>query len=237
MPKGTPKVGEKWGVEVTKCDPVSGDIIYKADGKPEKIKIRMVDGCFTDGTPQPLYFPEGHPRAGVFKGMAKILEERGFGDMSKVRAECKGFKCAPPLEIEAVQNCCCRRILYNQPDFTNVKSLLEERCKELGVLVLFLPKFHCELNFIEQCWGYAKRLYRLCPESPREDQLEKNSLQSLETIPLNTMRKFATRSQRFMDAYDQGLNGRQAAWAARKYRGHRVIPASIMDELEKAGVV
>lgn len=237
MPKGTPKVGENWGVEVTKRDPVSGDIVYKADGKPEKIKIRMVDGCFADGTPQPLYFPEGHPRAGVFKGMAKILEEHGFGDMSKVRAECKGFKCAPPSEIEAVQNCCCRRILYNQPDFTNVKSLLEERCKELGVLVLFLPKFHCELNFIEQCWGYAKRLYRLCPESPREDQLEKNSLQSLETIPLNTMRKFATRSQRFMDAYDQGLNGRQAAWAARKYRGHRVIPASIMDELEKAGVV
>ena len=32
-------------------------------------------------------------------------------------------------------------------------------------------------------------------------------------------------------------NGRQAAWAARKYRGHRVLPASIMEELEKAGVV
>ena len=40
-----------------------------------------------------------------------------------------------------------------------------------------------------------------------------------------------------MDAYDQGLNGWQAAWAARKYRGHRMIPASIMDEIEKAGIV
>jgi len=40
-----------------------------------------------------------------------------------------------------------------------------------------------------------------------------------------------------MDAYEQGLNGRQAAWAARKYRGQRVIPANIMDELDKAGVV
>ena len=51
------------------------------------------------------------------------------------------------------------------------------------------------------------------------------------------MRKFATRSRRFMDAYDQGLNGRQAAWAARKYRGHCMLPVSIMDELEKVGVV
>jgi hypothetical protein len=40
-----------------------------------------------------------------------------------------------------------------------------------------------------------------------------------------------------MDAYEQGLNGQQAAWAVRKYCGHHVIPASIMDELEKAGVV
>ena len=39
-----------------------------------------------------------------------------------------------------------------------------------------------------------------------------------------------------MDAYEQGLNGRQAAWAARKYRGHRVLPASIMNDLENAGI-
>ena len=107
----------------------------------------------------------------------------------------------------------------------------------MGVQVIFLPKFHCELNFIEQCWGFAKRIYRLNPESSREDQLEKNALDALEAVPLTSMRKFATRSRRFMDAYDQGLNGRQAAWAARKYRGHRVLPVSIMDELEKAGVV
>jgi hypothetical protein len=37
-----------------------------------------------------------------------------------------------------------------------------------------------------------------------------------------------------MDAYEQGLNARQAA---RKYRGHRVLPVSIMNDLEKAGIV
>jgi hypothetical protein len=39
-----------------------------------------------------------------------------------------------------------------------------------------------------------------------------------------------------MDAYERGLNGRQAAWAARKYRGHRVLPEGIMEELGKKGI-
>ena len=29
---------------------------------------------------------------------------------------------------------------------------------------------------------------------------------------------------RFADAYRKGLNGRQAAWAAKRYRSHRTIP-------------
>ena len=53
---------------------------------------------------------------------------------------------------------------------------------------------------------------------------------------LDLLRKFATRSRRFMDAYERGLNGKQAAWAARRYRGHRMLPESILDELEKEGI-
>ena len=197
MPKNPSKPGHNWGIEVSKRDPESGKIIYKSDGKPEKVKIRMRDAQFVDGKSQPLYFPEGHERAGVFKRMAKILEECGFGDMSNVRAECKGFKCAP-----GAQTCCCRRILFNQPNFANVESVLETICHAQGFQVIFLLKFHCELNFIEQCWGYAKRIYRLNPPSSREDHLEKNALASLEAVLLKSMR-----SRRFMDAYERGLNG------------------------------
>jgi len=88
-----------------------------------------------------------------------------------------------------------------------------------------------------QCWGRAKTIYRTYPESSREEQLVTNTISAIESIPLSMMRKFANRSLRFMDAYKRGLNGRQAAWASRKYRGHRVLPIDIMDELEKAGVV
>ncbi|KIK95794.1 hypothetical protein PAXRUDRAFT_85791, partial [Paxillus rubicundulus Ve08.2h10] len=51
--------------------------------------------------------------------------------------------------------CCLWCILYNRSDFVNVESLLEHSCKVKGFTVMFLPTFHCELNFIEQCWGMS----------------------------------------------------------------------------------
>ncbi|KAJ8090988.1 hypothetical protein PM082_024912 [Marasmius tenuissimus] len=59
---------------------------------------------------------------------------------------------------------------------------------------------------------------------------------ALEAVPIESMRRFATRSLWFMDAYRKGLNGNQAAWAARKYRGHRVIPEIILEELDKNNI-
>ncbi|KAI1781774.1 hypothetical protein LXA43DRAFT_1105349 [Ganoderma leucocontextum] len=218
-----------FGVETT----VLGDDskpIYGPNGKPLKTKVRMQNATFADGTPQSLYFEDG-PRAGVFKGMATLLEERGFTDAWKLRYECPSFKCAPPA-----LNCCCRRLLFNQPDFRDVESLLETHCKTRGFPILFLPKFHCELNFIEQCWGYAKRVYRQAPPSSLEADLERNALEALEAVPLVSIRRFYTRSHRFMDAYRRGLTGKQAAWAAKKYHSHRVLPNDILAELDREGI-
>jgi hypothetical protein len=78
MPKFTPPPGKNWGVEVSKRG-ADGKIIYGPDQKPIKVKVRMRDAWF-NGKPQSLYFPEGHPRAGTFKGMAVILQERGYAD-------------------------------------------------------------------------------------------------------------------------------------------------------------
>lgn len=184
MPKFTPKLGTNWGVEITAKD-CNGNVIYATNGKPAKTKIRMHDGQFADGSAQSLYFPHGHPREGVFKGMAEILTERGFENAYRLPAECHGFKCK-----DGAISCCCRRLLYTQPDFVHVKSSLELLCEARGYRVIFLPKFHPELNFIEQCWGTAKREYRKLPRSTSEAETEPNVVKSLATVTLHEMRKY-----------------------------------------------
>ena len=51
------------------------------------------------------------------------------------------------------------------------------------------------------------------------------------------LHRYFIRSQRFMDAYQKGLNGQQAAWAAKRYRGHRVLPDTIMHDLDDQFIV
>ena len=45
---------------------------------------------------------------------------------------------------------------------------------------------------------------------------------------------FGMHSHRFIDAYQCGLNGTQAAWAVKKYQGHQVFPETLMADLDKA---
>ncbi|KII89329.1 hypothetical protein PLICRDRAFT_110047 [Plicaturopsis crispa FD-325 SS-3] len=227
MPKGTSKYDKNWGVVVNLTD-ADGNLVHGTDGKVIKVKRNMRDGYHgPNRKPQAFYFPPDHDDAGCFKGMKVILEERGFIKEARLNAGCRNFKCP-----KGATACCCRRVLYNQPDFVNEKSILEYLCEPEGFRVLFLPKFHCELNFIEQCWGAAKRTYRLNPTSSKEADLLTNLVNCLATVSVEVMRKYARRSLRFMDAYRIGLDGQKAAWAAKKYSGHRVLPASIMETLE-----
>ncbi|KZV63088.1 hypothetical protein PENSPDRAFT_678122 [Peniophora sp. CONT] len=200
----------------------------KTTRKRVKECIPMTGAYFNNDPrrPQSLYYPRDHPDAnlrGKFKGMEELLRERGI-NTAGLLAECRGFKCPPGRT-----NCCMRRILFCQPDFCAVESVLESHCSRRGISIILLPKFHPELNPIEQCWGHAKRRYRELPKSSKEDDLERNVRDMLDTIPLECIRKFCTRSARFADAYRHGLNGEQAAWAAKKYRGHRVLPNKFMD--------
>jgi hypothetical protein len=121
---------------------------------------------------------------GCFKGMAVLLEEWGLVTEAKLQYECPSFKCKPGIE-----DCCCRQVLYSQPDFVAVESLLETHVHAQGFEVIFLPKFHCELNFIKQCWGFAKQKYHKFPGSSKEADLERNLLAALEMVSLDKMHR------------------------------------------------
>lgn len=148
-------------------------------------KEHMRAGMLANGSAQNFYYPEDStPQAGMFKGMAKILEERGY-NTSGLRAECPGFKCADLKSKE----CCCRHILFNEPDFKAQKSAVEEYIESRGHKVIFYPKFHCELNFIEQVWGRAKYHYRMMPCPRNEKDMEQIIKESLESVPLDMIHR------------------------------------------------
>ncbi|CUA68743.1 hypothetical protein RSOLAG22IIIB_13833 [Rhizoctonia solani] len=197
----------------------------------EKIKVEYAPAILPNGTIQQLYHPLNHPieePQGAFKGMAQILKERGIPNAHKLKLVCPS-ECPP-----GSTNCCARRTMMNQPDILAQKSIIQIQAAAEGFSVIYLPKYHCELNPIEQCWGAAKRMYRDLPPSSLEADLRKNMLEALESVKLESIRRFAARSQRFVHAYGRGLSGSEAAWAAKKYRGHRIIPDGLLEAMDKS---
>lgn len=160
---------------------INGRVQYGPDRKPLQQLVRMNDTINPfNGQPQCLYQADGQ-----FKGMTAILTERGYPKAAALKATCLKFECPE----EGKSECCQRRILFNAPDFANQESVLEIIARDAGYKVIILPKFHCELNFIELCWGFAKQIYRRCPPSTKEAVLEANMLEALDQIPIETMRR------------------------------------------------
>ena len=138
------------------------------------------------GEPQSFYFPSNHPTMrGWFKGMEQIIRERGLWPEHGLPAECPGFRCEG-----GHTDCCCRRLLFNQPDFVFQKSQLEELIERRGHLCDFYPKYHCELNFIEQYWGAAKLRFRVAGHAKTLDEMEKKVIACLDDVPLLQIRRF-----------------------------------------------
>ena len=120
-----------------------------------------------------------------FKGMEILIRERGlWPEGDDLLAQCPGFRCLPGRV-----DCCCRRILFMQPDFVSQKSQLQELVESCGHLCDFYPKYHCELNFIEQYWGAAKLRFHVAGRAMTIDKMEKKVIQCLDDVPLLHIRR------------------------------------------------
>ena len=128
-------------------------MVSRMNLRPGGKQARMRDGWFIingQKFDQPMVFPPDHPDfPNQPKGMKEVLQERGLWQ-NKLCMQCK--QC-PDDGI----TCCAKQILQQQPDFKAQKSLVQEVIEAAGHICVILPKFHCELNFIEYFWGVVKR--------------------------------------------------------------------------------
>jgi hypothetical protein len=100
---------------------------------------------------QLMIYPMNHPtNTNQLKGIKAV-----FIECSHYQSKLQG-KCESKCDAEKT-DCCNKRILECQNDFKQQKSLVQETIEAAGHLCIFLPKFHCELNYIEFFWGVMKK--------------------------------------------------------------------------------
>ena len=143
--------------------------------------LRMHNRTFReDNTSQDFYFPDDHPTMPRwFKGMKLIIQEQSLWAAGRLLAQCTGFKCEA-----GKTDCCCCCLLFRQPDFVAQKSQLKEHTESHGQICDFNPKFHCELNFIEQYWGAVKFHYWSTAKTEDMEAMEHNVIGCLNNVPL-----------------------------------------------------
>ena len=103
-----------------------------------------------------------------------------------------------------------------QPDFLAQKSSVQEVIEDAGYLCIFLPKFHCELNFIEFFWGAVKRY--LCEHCDYTfEGLKANLPKVLASVQLSKIQKWEHRMMRWMHAYRDGKSAKDAQFDVKRY--------------------
>ncbi|KNZ74147.1 hypothetical protein J132_07794 [Termitomyces sp. J132] len=174
---------------------------------------------------QKMVFPHDHPEyPDMPKGLHQVLTERGI-DTQGLCGKCKN-KCKADTTA-----CCCLQILSNQPDFKLQKSLVQEIIEAEGHLCILLPKFHCELNFIEFFWGAVKKyLHDHCDMT--FENLKINMPQALASVQIATIRKWEHHMHWWMEAYREGLGTQDAQakikeFSSIKYKSHRRVPETV----------
>jgi len=183
----------------------------------------------SERTPQAMSFPPTHSDPalrGVAKGLKIVLAERGFN------VDAMRLRCGNEVDLsvsDEILECCARHCMASQPDFRAQKSILEETIVSQGHMCLFFPKYHCELNPIEAYWGSAKRHARASCDyswSGLVDCVPK----SLGSVSLSSIRKYFRRCSHFIESYSYGCDYTLTRFAHKKYKSHRRIPMSVLQE-------
>lgn len=156
---------------------------------------------------QPMVFPRNHPtHLSAAKGIKVVMKDWGIWN-DRLRGKCTKH---------TADSCCNAWVLEKQPDFLAQQSLVQETIEAAGHLCIILPKFHCELNFIEFFWGSVKKYLRdNCDYT--FNTLKKNLPKALESVLLLTIWKWEHRVFRWMEAYWSGMGTEDAQKKVKKF--------------------
>ena len=101
---------------------------------------------------------------------------------------------------------------------------------------VMLPKYHCEINFIEYFWGSVKRFLRDNCDYTFDTLKENDMPKALSSVSIDTIRRWE-HHHRWMDAYSDGLGTTEAQkqvkeFSSTKYKSHRRIPDAVAQALD-----
>ena len=188
---------------------------------------KMRDGYIhARNRPQRMIFSSLHPKyPNQPKGLQQILVERNLwrehNSFGKFLLKCAS---CPKSGIDHKQ-CCARAVIANQPDFLQQKGRLEEELTRLGLELIFYPKFHCELNFIERFWCSAKHYARdNCSYSLQG--LRETVPNALHSVSATTINNYFNHCDRTIDAYAEDLTYGTKEFTTRMYKSHRQVKDS-----------
>lgn len=151
------------------------------------------------GKVQKMTLADGTP-----KGMKLVLKERGINT-----ATLKGDD--------------MRTILSFHHDFRTERTLVEQFILDQGHQVIFLPKFHCELNPIERVWGQAKRHCRQYSNYTLA-RLRNIIHPALDSVSTDLIRKYFRKIGDYEKAYIEGKKaGKEVENAVKVYKSHRRV--------------
>jgi len=183
------------------------------------------------GRPQTMVWPDtasipSHLR-GKQKGIMQVLKERKLWPENGRRSDGFNFLLECPVDSNRTGckpegGCCARTVLSAEPDFQQQKGRLQEELECRGQLVIFYPKFHCELNFIERYWcgckWYARENCQYTLEGLRETVPE-----ALNSVPSATIHRHYLHCLRIINAYASGAEYGSREFKEWVYKAHRQV--------------
>ena len=148
---------------------------------------------------------------GIPKGLIQVLKERGRYDKK--------------MKLEDMRN-----EISKHSDFQAEKTKLEHFLNDRGHACIMLPKFHCEFNPIERCWGQAKR-YTRAYTNYTLPRLRKNVPNALDSVTVENINNYFRKTRQYMFAYLEGhVAGPELEKVVKRYKkifkSHRKVGVS-----------